>query len=571
MARANFFPYRPRRRRHVAMIDLHRASSVSRLVPGNRVYDQPLSTSFRYVPSLSFFCILVLARFPLDIHHIGPIRLNYRPPSNPHAFDLLRALCPPDSKVDPRLWATLVQIYDKLPPELSSYALPLGDEYLPLLQCIQCTTQFSLVTILELPGCNLLTDDSIAEFKSLHTLAALDITGTQISPAAIKTLSETLLWADPQPDGTQQRRGPWSLRVLCLKDCSQLNNAVLPHLLAFPALSVVDLRGTKCRIDPNYPYQPSNDGTLFHPTPIADALGTLTTRFATLHSSTNPHSFHIRTPYHLQSLKASPNVRPENELYVLPRSGRIIQRDSQRLQQVQEERDNAKARLNDGRPRGVAIQSSVWAGIAPPRLAGNIHSSYNDARVWTAVAGESDLLEARHAMLSFYSEPIITSKVTRALSSLTKEDVNDLTIYRDPPPWAELPTQPPKPVARTSLKPQVAKLNHRKMDEWKKASEHRTALSQIPGRDRILPLTNTALSNSRPPRNPFKRRASTGANLKELKPITSIEIPPLPQELRTPAKEKKPMAPPKSCGAKPNSSSRRPQSQFDWKGWSGKS
>lgn len=194
------------------------------------------------VPSLAAFCIAALAEYPLDIHQLG-LRLHYRPPLHSHqlAEDPLHSLCPSHAVVDPRLWATIVQIYDNLPPEFSSFIISLGDVHLPLLQQIPSTPHFSLITILELPGCYHLTDDSISNLKHLHTLTAFDATGTNISSLAISSLVNTCLWTDPVHGDQARRRGPWSLRVLCLKDCSRVNNAVLPYLSAFPLLSVVGM------------------------------------------------------------------------------------------------------------------------------------------------------------------------------------------------------------------------------------------------------------------------------------------------------------------------------------------
>lgn len=236
-----------------AGISIIKTTHAPAYIPGPYTQSPPLP-KLPYVPSLSYLCLSLLYTYPDQIHHIGPVRLNYRAPSSPHTFDLLRALIPsygdgnPRSDelsfnptlLDPRLWATLVQIYDDLPTILHSYPIPLCDEHLPTLQRIPQTPHFSLITILELPGCPDLTDATISELKILHTLSALDLSGTQISPYGMMSLAGSLLWTDPSVPGERPtRRGPWGLRILRLKDCTRITNKVYPYLLSFPLLSAI--------------------------------------------------------------------------------------------------------------------------------------------------------------------------------------------------------------------------------------------------------------------------------------------------------------------------------------------
>jgi len=184
---------------------------------------QPPSSSL--VPSLSSLCLQILAHFPDQVHQL-PLRLHYR--SELGLSSSLRLL-------DPRLWSTIVQIYDGLPECLRSYNIPLSDIHLPLLQRIPSTHRFSLLTILDLPACPDLTDRSISALKFLHSLVAFDASATALSSYAINVLARTLVYTEYDTS----RRGPWSLRILRLTNCRNVNNTVYSHLHLFPLLSVV--------------------------------------------------------------------------------------------------------------------------------------------------------------------------------------------------------------------------------------------------------------------------------------------------------------------------------------------
>ncbi|TFK42591.1 hypothetical protein BDQ12DRAFT_283456 [Crucibulum laeve] len=187
------------------------------------------------VPSLSWICIQKLYHYPdqVDLTNLQ-IRLNYR---SYLRFDSI--LIPDYPNIDPRLWATLVQVYDALPDKLESFPIPLDDVHLPLLQRIRSTPLFSLVTVLELPACPDLTDDTIVHLKFLHTLSAFDASATRITAYAIRSLAGTLqINGDAKPKDTRHR-GPWMLRILRLRHCKAVTNDVFPHLLKFPLLSVI--------------------------------------------------------------------------------------------------------------------------------------------------------------------------------------------------------------------------------------------------------------------------------------------------------------------------------------------
>jgi hypothetical protein len=197
---------------------------------------------YHYVPSLTYFVIKKLIEYP-DQVNIGRVRLRYQPPSSPSSYDILRALIPdfdlnPDStfsldRVDPRLWAVLIQVYTNLPEVLRIYHIPLSDRHLPILQRVSSTSEFSLITVLDLSGCSQLTDDTILELKVLNSLCAMDASATELSGYGIKRLSNSLGWSE------SEKRGPWCLRMLRLRNCKKVDNSVFTSLFNFPLLSVV--------------------------------------------------------------------------------------------------------------------------------------------------------------------------------------------------------------------------------------------------------------------------------------------------------------------------------------------
>jgi hypothetical protein len=202
-------------------------------------HDRP----FTYVPPLTCLCIRRLLEYPDQLHLLEHIRLLYQAPPSKQSFDILRALIPnfdlhsafDPSQLDPRLWAVLTQLYSNLPQSLRSYPIPLSDKHLPLLQCITCTPHYALISILELPRCCELTDETVIQLRHLHNLSALDASRTSLTGYGIKVLAATLQFGE----GDSEKRGPWGLRVLYLRDCLHIENDVLNHLSTFVLLTVV--------------------------------------------------------------------------------------------------------------------------------------------------------------------------------------------------------------------------------------------------------------------------------------------------------------------------------------------
>ncbi|TDL27461.1 hypothetical protein BD410DRAFT_894571 [Rickenella mellea] len=274
-----------------------------------------------YVPSLGYFCIKSLLQFPDQVSSVSSMRLAYR--HNGKGFDILKALIPnwrtadfTMSRVDPRLWALIVQIYSDLPKAFSSYRIPLSDQHLPLLQRIPSTPDFCLITILELPRCRTLTDTTILELKELHNLCALDASDTAISEYGVRSLARTLMFNE---DGG--RRGPWSLRLLRVRNCRRIRKDIFQTLPLFPLLCAVDLRGTSCRAtDVQYPFEYSGTEDLFEPTTLAEAIALLHAHHANFLSHPRPFSLHVT---HREAMvyerpnTAVPTVTMENSLVTL--------------------------------------------------------------------------------------------------------------------------------------------------------------------------------------------------------------------------------------------------------------
>jgi hypothetical protein len=208
-------------------------------------YDDQDNIAEIRVPPLSYFCIKRLVQVPELVYHYGPPR-PYRSPESLNDPDILQSLIPRCTrghfnlgKVDPRLWAILVQTYSDLPQSLRTYRTALCDKYLPLLQRVPTTEHFSLLTVLELPGCSHLNDDTIVHLTALHTLCVLDASHTTLSALGIRCFSGTVKWVEDGVDCANRRRGPWQLRILSLHHCTRVTNAIFQYLESFILLAAV--------------------------------------------------------------------------------------------------------------------------------------------------------------------------------------------------------------------------------------------------------------------------------------------------------------------------------------------
>lgn len=215
-------------------------------------YEEVTRHQLRYVPSLLSCCIRAALPDTDLLYSARSHLIPYTAPRSHQEYDILRDLIPshgdPDSRltdVDPRLWANIVQTFSNLPTSLRVYTISLADKHLPLLQRIPTTPEFSLLTVLDLAGCNHLTDETILVLRDLHGLCALDASRTSLTSHAVGRLARTLRSCDEdekrdiEGGSANDRRGPYSLRVLWLKSCRQIGHDVFKHLRKFPLLSVI--------------------------------------------------------------------------------------------------------------------------------------------------------------------------------------------------------------------------------------------------------------------------------------------------------------------------------------------
>ncbi|KAF7294942.1 hypothetical protein MIND_01032300 [Mycena indigotica] len=517
-----------------------------------------------YTPSLVWFCLHKLAQFPDQVAAIGNIRLTYRPPKSSQDEDILRSLIPLDPSefdwalVDPRLWCTIVQIYDNLPASFTCYSIPLADEHLPALQ-LPSTPNFSLVTILELPGCRELTDATIVELKRLHSLCALDVSGApNISSHAIRVLAGTVLWSEAE------QRGPWCLRVLRCRNCKAIDNKILPHLSSFPLLSLLDLRGTRCSSKaflPTFKPSPGNRRALFHPTPLHTVIDSLR-ETPSVFSSPNIFILKVNTLYYapLPTIPLPSRKSTIDDVCVTlhPDTGQYSVHSTAQLSN-----DPDGGRETDHNPY------SCDCARCRRRLSLFDHRHKpTDRLLQQQIATEELSTEATvRRIASFYgvgrrSSTTLTKSYTShvheyTLNSNWKEDIS-LMLYRDPPPWSDLasmrpPTRPRQPV-------EIVKVaaSKRKMAEMADFANELVARKRQKKESDATTQAKTSMFASGLPANPFRRKpkeelAQQSPIGKPLKPITSITAPTLP-----PGSEPKP---------RPVAQSKKKAALFDWTKW----
>lgn len=208
-------------------------------------YDKRALPSLDYVAPLEYYCIkcLLLHVDQLDLEGAPRIIFDMNARGQ---LRLMKTLMPFFSQrmrpshmkfVDPRLWASLIQLFTHLPPAFRSYSLPLSDMYLPLLQIVKSSVDFTLITILDLSCETNLTDDTIGQLKPLTNICVLDISSTKVSTWGIKQLSMCLT----RDEASGVRFGPWNIRILSMKDCRRIRDDVKPILQKFPLLAVIGM------------------------------------------------------------------------------------------------------------------------------------------------------------------------------------------------------------------------------------------------------------------------------------------------------------------------------------------
>ncbi|KZT26208.1 hypothetical protein NEOLEDRAFT_1177633 [Neolentinus lepideus HHB14362 ss-1] len=429
-----------------------------------------------YVPSLEYFCVKALAEVVDQVHVIGSARLRYQAPEEDGSYDLLRALIPSYgtrdfafSQIDPRLWAVLVQLFDNIPVDLRTYHIPLSDKYVPLLQSIPSTPDFTLITLLNLSGRGAtVTDNTILELKALHHLVGLDLSDTWVSSYGIRSLTGTLQCSLDEATGIRRRRGPWPLRVLRLNKCRNVSHRILDCLIKFPLLSLVDLRGTQYRLAKSVykagPFGPCKD-LRFCTAILSENLATLaeyledvrTTDDEKMHSSTNIYTLNIYTVDYEgagrqswdpaeQLLRAEHPVR-FSEQFTRQTSGASeslrIRGGADRDSDEQDEfpfYDNEDEQYNSG---------DSW----PESGDYQDDTVIEDYEEWDRFFGGAADIErkaeaSRRAVQRFYSGAM-SSKSSRSPpmhSEFHRRDTDDLQcmLFRLPPPWSVLDEIEPK-------------------------------------------------------------------------------------------------------------------------------
>ena len=81
-------------------------------------------------------------------------------------------------------------------------------------------------------------NDTISELRDMHCLTALDVGKTALSSWGVSRLAKSLI-RKPAEDIVRRISGPWTLRILCLRDCMNIDDDVYHGLVLFPLLSVV--------------------------------------------------------------------------------------------------------------------------------------------------------------------------------------------------------------------------------------------------------------------------------------------------------------------------------------------
>ncbi|RPD66111.1 hypothetical protein L226DRAFT_557339 [Lentinus tigrinus ALCF2SS1-7] len=446
-------------------------------------YQSPQETNdtLSYIPPLVYFCIKSMLEYPDQIHALGPGRLIYERPTDGHDFDILQALIPtyrPFSAhhadfdlrvVDPRLWAVIVQIYEGLPAVFREYNLPLSDAYLPLLQAIPSTNNFSLVTVLSLAKCRELTDDTVLELRHLHTLSALDASVTALGTWGMQRLAKSLSWTDGDGGQCPERRGPWGLRVLYLKDCINIDDEVFDCLSHFPLLSVIDLRGTVCLPSRHqtFGFSSSSDKKLFQPGALSEVLGhlaALTKKPRTLFSHPAPYVLSVDSLTH--KLNPIPSYRLPSNLWG-------FEGPDKRHAELQGAHHGRDVFLPYELPK-PRYESPPHGGYLYeiPQISGNIDEMYVEdededevgstpepepiPNTWMDEIAEEELTLYRkqRSVNRFYASSgprraiSLSDLPGRGISVLPSESTSQgppdpLMLFRTPPPWNSLPSCPP--------------------------------------------------------------------------------------------------------------------------------
>ncbi|KIL00410.1 hypothetical protein PAXRUDRAFT_129885 [Paxillus rubicundulus Ve08.2h10] len=428
----------------------------SRLPPPVRApqYHVHQPTFTGVVPPLAYFCIKSLSPFPEQLHALAHFRFSYRD-------DLARALLPlrsqPDEDIqqstqcssapnfdttalDPRLWATFAQVIHPLPEQLHDLDLPLANIHLPLLQQIPNTPNFSLVTLLSLPNCNHVCDDTISELRRLNSLVALDLRGTNITPYALTVLARGLSWTGDDDSTSRRRTGLWGLRILRLHSCTRIDNKAISVLRKFPLLSIVG-SAVKRHLS-NLGFSSSGHKHLFHPAPLSLALYTFDNLATTAQNPISPYSCPLHSVFriHVDELYHSiPHHRTGTQL-----NTRNVSFGAQ----------PTTIFIPPVPKPPVAKNAKVFA---PPKCASTTPSERRPSTARVALEHQS-----------FIHTPWSSNNVVFTVHSSEDGRLDPLAIARLPPPWSTLDAYTPLPIPdgfRNAALSDPAKLNRARLNK----------------------------------------------------------------------------------------------------------
>ncbi|KAG6906137.1 hypothetical protein DXG01_015744 [Tephrocybe rancida] len=489
----------------------------------SRTPQRPLIAAKR-VPSLASLCLRILARYP------DQVPIDFRRSYDPAQSDILD-----NALKDPLYWVTITQIYDNLPEHLNTLVLPLADIDVPLLQRIQHTPIFSMLTILDLPGCPHLTDSSIVLLSPLHSLVAFDASATSLSSYAIKVLAGTLLWVDDGP----LRRGPWPLRILRLRFCNNIDDGVYPHLERFPLLTAIDLRGTDCRPPVDCSFRPCQTRPeLFHPASLLVAVESL--EGEKLYTSENAFKLVVDTldhpPIHIAR---EPPAFAESYTFGAPAPKCKAEERSTRLIPSMR-RPNVSLGIPPA--TGLNANSPTTTSESTP------DKFYDHQRICPPPQVTYDP-DKNYNAKTYYKWAHL-EVIARPADHLDQE----LALYRTPPPWSALEERSAILLSQTRARPStedkdalsVAPVNRTRksfqIDQARIDALRESASAKRRSSAGTAPIHNLAIHEAPSSlipkaiqgRNPFRRHSmgGSGSETKALKPISAVEIPILPPDLK---------------------------------------
>ncbi|VDB82959.1 unnamed protein product [Peniophora sp. CBMAI 1063] len=374
----------------------------------------------------------------------------------------------PLKRVDPLTWALVIQLIRDLPSRFRCYEIALSDVHLPLFQHVPDSTQFCIITILNLAGCSHLTDDTISNLKDLHGLIALNASHCMgLSTAAITRLRNTLVRDQDAEQGTT-RRGPWRLRILWLRGCRSLNSNVFMELDKFPLLTVVDLTDTSCYNRGNTSFRSAAvaQSNLYHPAHLLDATHTLLSTKGVL-PSRNVFSLYVDQLHpDVESVKRPhrPTVKEEDGFVVLSKNAMRHGRLAPESVEKKAKHDDRSSLLRRAHYEGYDDWDLVSKYVSNPD---ERFDTWMDESSESSGESESETIpddDSRGGVGNFYQTSLPQSEVEAIFlrkmntfappktTSNLNHHLNPLMLFRKPPPHTTLsmPT-PANATARTPV------------------------------------------------------------------------------------------------------------------------